>query len=290
MLLDTFVSDVTMIPNIIIAIITLIVLFIASYTDVKTREVPDWLSFSFMIIILLLQILFSIEYGWKVIISAIIGLFVYFLLALLFYYTDQWGGADSKLLIGMGLVLGADFIFGRKQYDLIIYLVLLFLFAAFVGLFWSTILAIKYHKKFTHSFGKLLTEYKKEHIGVAAATFVMVVLGFFVHEYIFLIALFPLIAYYAFVYLHSIEDSCFIKQIMPHKLTLGDWLYKDVKIGRKTIVASKTLEREDIHRLMQLEAEDKIKTVEIKEGIPLVPSFFLAYVGLLLVNYFVGIF
>ena len=100
-----------MVLNIILASLAIVVLLIASFQDFKKREVPDWISYGFLFSVLGLKSLFAIEFGWKLLASSLLGLLIFFLLALLFYHTNQWGGADSKLLMGMGALIGADFVF-----------------------------------------------------------------------------------------------------------------------------------------------------------------------------------
>ena len=61
------------------------------------------------------------------------------------------------------------------------------------------------------------------------------------------------------------------------KLTEGDWLAKDVKLKNKVVMEAKTLEREDVWKLRYLEVNENLKPVTIKEGVPFVPSFLIAY-------------
>ena len=72
--------------------IILVGLFIGSYTDIKTREVPDWLNYGLIVIGIALNLLFSIIY-WNLdyIINSIAGFIVFLLLALLMFYAGQWG-------------------------------------------------------------------------------------------------------------------------------------------------------------------------------------------------------
>ncbi len=270
-----------MIFELTVGAITLIVLAIASYTDLTTREVPDWISYAFIFTAAIVRILFSLELGWEILMSGAVGFLITFAFALLFYFTGQWGGADSKLLMGMGVVLGADFLFMPDAWLLPIYFVTLLFVGALFGLLWSTILAIIHHKRFWSKFKNRLKEYRREHIGVLVVTIILVVVGFFTIKALMLIGLFPLLSYYLFVYVSSIEQSCFIKKIMPHRATEGDWLVEDVKVGKKTVIKAATLEKKHLRKLLDLEAHDKIDRIVIKEGIPFIPSFLLAYIVIL---------
>ena len=59
--------------DIILIIITFIVLLVASYTDIRTREVPDWLNYGLIFAAFGIRIIFSFEYGWEIILSGILG-------------------------------------------------------------------------------------------------------------------------------------------------------------------------------------------------------------------------
>ena len=100
-----------MVLDVTLIILALIVLFIASYTDLKTREVPDWLNYSLIFSAFGIRTIFSFELGWEIIISGLIGFVIALSIALLFYYTGQWGGGDSKLLMGMGAIIGVSYPF-----------------------------------------------------------------------------------------------------------------------------------------------------------------------------------
>ena len=69
-----------MIFEILLILTTIIVLAISSYTDLKTREVPDILSYSLIFIALGLRILFSFIHGKEIIISGLLGLAIGFLI------------------------------------------------------------------------------------------------------------------------------------------------------------------------------------------------------------------
>ena len=86
-----------MILDIILILITLIALVIATITDIKKREVPDFLSYSLLSIVIFSKTLQAlIEKSLIPVIYAIIGFAIYFILALIMYYTKQWGGGDGK--------------------------------------------------------------------------------------------------------------------------------------------------------------------------------------------------
>jgi Flp pilus assembly protein protease CpaA len=272
-----------MVYEIVFATITTIVLLVAAYTDIKTREVPDWISYAFIFSALGLRILFSFQEGWQFLVSGLVGFLIFFLLALLFYYTKQWGGADSKLLMGLGAVLGADFIFAFSDsngYGLLMFFLLLLFVGAIYGLIWSVCLAVLKWKAFVKAFRLKLKERFKEHLIVLLISFLLL-FTLLISPALVILAIFPLFSFYLFIFVGSVEDSCFIKKILPGKVTEGDWLAQDVVVNGKTKMFSKTIEREDLLTIWKLAGEGKIKRVVIKEGIPFVPSLLLAYLLLL---------
>ena len=72
----------------------------------------------------------------------------------------------------------------------------------------------------------------------------------------------------------AVEKSALIKSVSPEKLTEGDWLLKDVKIGKTVIKADfDGLSKKDIALIKKAN-----KAVMIKYGLPFVPVFLLAFI------------
>ncbi|MBU1111197.1 MAG: A24 family peptidase [archaeon] len=274
-----------MVMYVILAVVTLIVLAVAAYTDLRTREVPDWVSYSLLFSALGLRALFSIELGWQVLVSGVLGFLVFFLIALLFYHTRQWGGADSKLLMGLGAVLGLDVFFtgfaNNHAWDLPLFFVMLLLAGAVYGLIWSGILITINWKQF---YPVYIKKFHKHNMEFFISIFLAAMLALLAiwSVWFILLAAFPIFAYFFFTLISAVEDSCFVKKIRVSKLTEGDWLAKDVHVNDSLVMTARTLERKDLHKLLKLALDNKLKYVIIKEGIPFVPSFLLAYILLLL--------
>ncbi len=70
-----------------------------------------------------------------------------------------------------------------------------------------------------------------------------------------------------------------LKYVKPTEVTEGDWIAKDVVIGKKYISGPKDLgiEMKQLKQLISYYKKGKIKKVLIKVGIPFVPSFLIAY-------------
>ena len=91
----------------LIIIICLIALIIGMITDFKTREVPDWLNFSLIFSGIGINLIATIAYSnLTFIINSLAGLALGVVIALIMFYGGQWGGGDSKMLMGLGALLG----------------------------------------------------------------------------------------------------------------------------------------------------------------------------------------
>src|SRR3989338_11546723 len=144
-----------MIIDYIFVFTALIWLIFASISDIKTREVPDWLNFSLILIALALKSIQSIiAKDISIILYALAALAVFLLLANLMYFTKQWGGGDAKLVIGLGIIFTqypSEFLnyFNPKLTIpfAITFVVNILFIGAVYGIIWSAILAIKNYKK-----------------------------------------------------------------------------------------------------------------------------------------------
>jgi len=267
--------------EIIIATIVLTGLIIGSYTDLKTREVPDWLNFSLVAIGLGANSIFSLVYwDYTFIVNSLSGFGLFFLFAILMYYTGQWGGGDSKMIMGMGALIGFDIFFRGFPVAISLLFNILIVGAAY-GLTWSIVLVIKNFKKFKKEVSKVKSRIRN---------ILLIVMGLFliaslvVNDYglrtsLVILALAPILIYYLYVYVKAIENVCMLKFVEPSKLTEGDWIAKDVVVDGKKITGPKDLgiSIEKIKKLVNFYKKGKIKKILIKEGIPFVPSFLIGY-------------
>jgi Flp pilus assembly protein protease CpaA len=258
----------------ILTILTLIVLSIALISDVKTREIPDWLNYGFLFAAIGIKIIFSIELGWPLLIGASLGFLAAFIISAFFYYSHQWGGGDAKLLWGIGVVIGITYPFDNSSFTLLWFLISLLFLGSIWGLLWMAGLAFVHKKKFIKEFKQTLKNNRTSQITIWIISGLFLILSFF-YTILWPLFLISLGLFYLFVFVTSTEKSCFIKEIPVKKLTEGDWLAKDVKINGKLI--RKTLEKEDINKIKK----HKLKSVLVKEGVPFVPGFFLAYLSII---------
>ena len=265
----------------ILVIITFLVLFCASYTDLKTREVPDFLNYGFIIAVLGIRAIFAVDLGWQVFWAGVIGLGVCLVLASFFYYSHQWGGGDSKLLMGMGAAIGIAYPLSNQSLELLWFFLLLLFVGALYGVVWMMVLAIRKRAMFVPLFATKVAEYKTLHWGVGGLSLLLLFAFGYLYLPYFFLGIFPLALFYLFLFVSAVEQSCFIKDIPIERVTEGDWLAKGVVIQGKTIISAKTLEREDLQKLHSLKLSGKASMVTVKEGVPFIPSFLLAYLLLM---------
>jgi hypothetical protein len=100
----------------------------------------------------------------------------------------------------------------------------------------------------------------------------------------FLLAIYILT--YAWIFTRSIERTILLKEYPVGKLTEGDWIVKEVKVKGKIIVHAKNT-GVTIEQIAALKRA-KVKTVLVKEGIPFVPGFLLAFIVLMILQYTIG--
>ena len=263
----------------------------ATISDIKTREVSDWLNYSLIAIGFGVRFIYSLVYNeWIYLWYGFIGFVAFFMIANLMYYAKQWGGGDAKLLMGYGVV------FGNYPTDLLNYfspnlntpflailIINLILFGGVYALIYSISLAIKNRKKFLLEFRKLSTgvDFKLKRNFSLFLMLVIIIISLLFDDFkikllIYWLALFVLIFLYLTLFVKSIENISMFKSINTNKLTEGDWVIKPILFKGKVIYMPERLgiTKKNIEMLKRL----KIKNILIKEGLPFVPSFLIALI------------
>lgn len=200
------------------------------------------------------------------------------------YYTGQWGGGDAKMLMGLGALLGVplSFFTGQTNTPLLIYFLITVVFAgAAYGMTWMAVLFVTRRKTVLPALKKKLHEPKMlKTRKLSIATLLLLAITAIAWTNIYSLALLSIAAIsyltlYAALAAKTIEQTCFVKDQPVNKLVVGDWVVEAVKHNKKVLVpASNTgLTAEQLEALKN----SPIKKVTIKEGIPFVPSFLIAY-------------
>jgi Flp pilus assembly protein protease CpaA len=269
-----------------LAVLALVWIGYASVTDIKKREVPNWLSFSLIAFVLVYRALFSvINYDIMFFVYGLIGLGLFVALGYLFYYGRVFAGGDAKLLMPLGAVLPFSNNLSGNLTILGAFVLLMLVCGSLWGILFSIFQALRNGKKFAAEFKKQMAKNKKFfYLSWIMALFSLVLLFF--DSIFFMLTLIVLIFPLLFVYAKSVEESCMIKEISTKKLVEGDWLYNSVKIGGKTIKPDwEGLSSKEVKFLRRYN-----KKVLVKDGIPFVPGFFFAFIILIFIIQNYGLF
>ena len=92
---------------IFLIILALIFILVATFQDLRMREVANWINFSLIIFALGFRFFWSLfsESGFGFFYQGLIGFGIFFILGNLFYYGRIFAGGDAKLMIAMGAIL-----------------------------------------------------------------------------------------------------------------------------------------------------------------------------------------
>jgi len=269
--------------DILLIIITVIWLTFASISDLKTREVPDWISFSLIIIavaFLLIQVIS--ERSLKLLINPLIFGITFTIIAYTMYYTKQWGGGDTKLLIPLGIIFSTypelNYFNPILNFPFpMILLINIFVIGTLYSLFYSFYLAIKHKERFIKEFKK--NEFKKAKIIAVILALSLVIITIYLpypkNILFLLLALLMLITPYLIAFVKSVEKSCMLEKVSTSKLTEGDWVMEDIYHNKKLILSKNNLgvTRNEIEIIKKIKKE-----VLVKNGLPFIPSFLIAVI------------
>lgn len=264
-------------------VLGLVWIIFASIQDISQREVADWLSFSLILFAIGFRFFYSLfsMNDFDFFYQGLIGLGIFFILGNLFYYGRMFAGGDAKLMIALGAVLPFSEIFS-KNLEVFLWFFAIFLVTAFIYSFaWSAFLMINNFGGFKKQFLLLINNHKKKIYFVMIFGLVIMALGFY-QALLFILGLMIFILPVFYLYAKSIDEACMIKKVSTAKLTEGDWLYNDVKVGSKTIKAK--WEGLSINEIKSIKR--KHKTILIRQGIPFIPVFLITYVFLIYIWFF----
>jgi len=280
--------------DIILITIGLIGLTIATITDIKTKEIPDWLSYSLIATGFAIRLLYSIVYtDFLPLFYTIIAFALVFSFGSLLYYTKQWGGGDTKILAALSTFFAVKPSY-LPEIDVPFLLILItniLFIGALYGLIWGIVLVIKHKKRFKEEIILLLRQERVRNLAkysIIISIFWMLLLIMFKASLFRIILLFLVVfsPCYFLLWLctKAIENSCMYKKRTIENLRLGDWLAEDI-IQDGKLIAKRTAEgltNLDIKNLK----DNNIKTITIKEGIPFIPPFLIATILTLIRNKF----
>ena len=263
----------------------------ASYTDFRTREIPDWLNHGLLTFGLGASLLLSIAF-WNPLYLAysVLGMLVFLGIGYLMFYAGQWGGGDSKMLIALGAVIGLPFAFGTPYFDFRSFIVSfwfnLMLLGVVYATFWTFFLAFKNRKSVFVKLKAMLAKRAKTRLFFLFFAVLVLIAAFFsghpaMKVLLASVSVVMVFLIYATLFMKAVENVSMLKLVTPDKLTEGDWIVKDVILEGKRITGPSDLgiTKEQISTLQSFHSKGRIKKVLIKVGIPFVPSYLLAFVA-----------
>lgn len=267
--------------DILLLSLAFVILFTASITDLKTREVPDWLSYGAITAGILIRLGYSVYFwDYSYIAYGITGGVVFFGIACLMFYTGQWGGGDSKILVALGSIFGVDF--SLNQFSL--HFLMNFIFVgALYSVIWTGFIGMKNLSELKEKIS-ILYGNKAKYYALFLLSLTLLILFVMLFSYLpssfktammlFLSA--SWLSFYLLVIIKAVEQLM-QKNVAPEEITEGDWIVNDIIIDGKRICGPKDLgiEQKQIDELIMLKKKNKIKTVLVKYGIPFIPSFLL---------------
>tara|TARA_Y100000310_G_scaffold286519_1_gene310769 strand:- start:2718 stop:3554 length:837 start_codon:yes stop_codon:yes gene_type:complete len=248
-------------------------IIVALFQDLKRREVDDWLNLFLVITSLVFIFIKSVfERDPSLIFQAGFSLVILFILMNFFYYSRIFSGGDAKLLFSMSVFfIGASFFL--TLINIGTFILALMISGSIYGLIYSFILYFKNFKEINRLVKK---EFIKSKVGLflimGCLGCLLILLGFFNFIFImmgFIVLIFPLL----YIFARCLENVSMIKEISGKNLREGDLLVENVKVGKRIIMVNwEGLSSNEIKAL------ENLKKVKIKEGIPFVPAFLMAFI------------
>ncbi len=261
----------------IVFLITLALIWIifATFQDLMNREVANWLNFSLIIFALEFRFFYGLfnGAGFGLFYQGLIGLGIFLVLGNVFYYGRMFAGGDAKLLMALGAILPLSENFMINVNYFLSFFALFLITGVIYGFIWSFTMFFRNTKSFMKEFPRQFQKNKKIMLLITLFAIIFLILGFYYTEFFYL-AIFTFIFPYLLVYAKTIDECCMIKKLKINRLREGDWLYKDIKVGKKTIKATwDGLSKRNI----ELIKKKKIKYIQIRQGIPFVPVFLISF-------------
>lgn len=251
-------------------LVGLLAVLFAVVQDLRTREIANWVTFSLIAFVLAYRLFYSIHTGdFLFFVYGLCGVVLFAVLGYFFYYLGVFAGGDAKLLFGLGGIIPyyspVDYVFHGLGFFLV-----LFTAGIFYTLIYSSLLLRRNWKTFKFEFVREFRSGKIISIFCLVAFALLFNFGDLYRSVSFVALLFPLIYFYAM----AVEKSCMVKLTNPEKLTEGDWITSDIKIGRSFIL--KTVHGLSYEDILLLRRHKKF--VFVKNGVPFAPAFLISLV------------
>lgn len=256
--------------------LALIWIVFAVIQDLRKREISNWLNWSLIIFALGFRFFYSFfgDFNFQFFYQGLIGFGIFFALGNLLYYTKMFAGGDARLMYALGAILPFSYSFFTNLKIFILFFILFIFFGAIYGLFATGFLIIKYFRKFKKEFLRQFKLNKKPVLLIELIGLIFFGFGYFNISFFYLGVLIFILPYF-YLSAKSVDEACMIKKVSSKNLTEGDWLYKDVQVGKSIIKKDwNGLTKEDIELLKNK------RFVLIRQGIPFSPTFLISFLVL----------
>ena len=260
--------------EVFLIILALIWLIFAVISDLKTREIPNWLNFSLIIFALGVRFFYSVfNDNWSFFVQGVFGFAVFFAIANLLYFSRFFAGGDAKLMMALGPIIpfGTSFL---PNVNLSISFLFLFLMTGAVfGLIAILYLSFKDFNAIKGGFIRNVKTNKKTFYMFMIIGLIFMFLGFF-ERLLFSLGILIFVMPYLYFYTKAIDRNMIV-QMKTKNLTEGDWLNNDIKAGKNVIKANwQGLSKKEISLIRR-----KHKFVKIKIGIQYSPVFLMSFLA-----------
>ena len=266
--------------NLVLIALALIWMVFAIVQDIRKREIADWLNFSLVIFALGFRFFYALfsDGSWQIFYQGLIGFGIFLVLGNMFYYLKMFAGGDAKLFMALGAILPFYESFSENLEVFFLFLSLFLIVGAIYGLVSILYFIFKNFKKFGKDFSKKFKKQKNLFwLSLFLALFFLI-FGFSQKTFLYF-SIFVFVIPYFYLAAKVVDESFMIKKVPIGKLTEGDWLYKDLKFGKKKIKATwDGLTKEDIIYLKK----KKVKFILVRYGVQFSPVFLISFVLLVL--------
>ncbi len=269
-----------MLVDIILVAIGVVWVAAAAIFDIRTKEIPGWLSFSLISAGLGVRLIYSLSTAdFMFFLYGLLGLALAAALGAIFYYSHIWGGGDSKLLMGLGAVFATGPYFVQSTVPFLVALIInILVFGALYGMVWSSVLVSRNFKKVMRKTLSAFHETVALRYALFASAVVVVLLTLLfrdnMNKLLLVILAASLIVYYLlFITIRAVEKVVMYKVVPVRLLRVGDWIAEPVIVHGKVLCGPEDygLTNAQINALHK----HHVKEVIIKDGMAFVPAFVL---------------
>lgn len=269
-----------------------ILLIIATYQDIKKREVYEFINYLFLIMVTVYAGIISLQ-NIDFTLLYIAGLaLVGFGAGALFYFSGLWGGGDATYLISIppllyffqGKIL--NYLPFMPENQLLSALVLTFLYllgSLTIGGLTAMLVVIYNYLRNIKSVP--LENYQRYIILSLFLPIIFILLIPQIDTYFALpLLLLNFLLWLSFI-TKKVENFMFIKDKDINNIVLGDWIVQDIYVENQKIFSSenfrKGVDENQLAKLKELRRKNKLTNLRVKDGIPFFIGFLVSFIPFL---------